>query len=183
MNALERKALAASPYSVRNLKTFQGRDWPGFNATVYEGTRKIAEAIQDGSGGMMDLYFTDKDAAKRVQDEARLEAFAKTLPSETFDLGGKTHVVEANTETLINGLVEILEEQRWAKRRLKAQTAKALVFLTADGKAMQCPLRGLKASTVVCDALLERHPGAKILNTLPESEALELFTTHFIRYE
>ncbi len=38
-------------YSVKNVKTFRGRDGDGYNANLYRGKKKIAFIIDEGNGG------------------------------------------------------------------------------------------------------------------------------------
>lgn len=48
-----------SNYEVKNIKSFRGMDTDGFNATLYRDGKKVALAIQDGSGGEMTLEWLD----------------------------------------------------------------------------------------------------------------------------
>jgi hypothetical protein len=46
-------------YTVKNIKSFMGLDFPGYNATLYCDGKAVAEVIQDGGGGPTDISWKD----------------------------------------------------------------------------------------------------------------------------
>ncbi|MEI7436000.1 MAG: hypothetical protein WCL16_04230 [bacterium] len=53
-----------SKYTVKAIKSFMGMDCPGFNATLCMDGKKIAEVINDGSGGETRFNWEDRKALK-----------------------------------------------------------------------------------------------------------------------
>ena len=46
-------------YQVKKIRLFNGREDEGFNCNLYRGNTKVAEVIEDGSGGKVDFNWTD----------------------------------------------------------------------------------------------------------------------------
>lgn len=59
-------------YSVKNVKTFMGREGEGFNATLYRGKKKIANVYNMADGGIFSYDFFDSPPnTKRVSMKVR----------------------------------------------------------------------------------------------------------------
>lgn len=51
-------------YTLKNLKTFEGHDGMGFNATLYRGSKRVAKLHDAADGGMMSIYWEDRQEPK-----------------------------------------------------------------------------------------------------------------------
>jgi hypothetical protein len=51
-------------YSVKNVKSFEGREGIGYNATLYRGTKRVAKVIDDASGGPVQFNWLDYKVAR-----------------------------------------------------------------------------------------------------------------------
>lgn len=119
-------------YTVAKVKSFMGMDCPGFNATLLRNGKKVAEVIQDGSGGETMVHWASGQES---------DLFAAFLLGKTYTFNGA--VENHNTETMIGQLVDDFENKKKIKRWCKTQT----VFRVAgdqDGtyrtlKTIYCP--------------------------------------------
>lgn len=68
-------------YSVKNIKTFMGREGHGFNANLYRGKKKIAFVIDDASGGEVDVDWTVGIPPKNKADYPTEKAYDKAWDS------------------------------------------------------------------------------------------------------
>jgi hypothetical protein len=170
-------------YYIDGIKTFAGREGKGYNANLYAGGAKVAEVIDEGSGGAPLYHWLDQ-GAERVAVEVRdwqgeietrkvtpLEAHwlrhVADLPKELQrDHPGETTHVDPDTH-----LAQIVDECLVA-RRLRRLMNGHLVFL-AGGKLMQYKLTGTTLVKAVKE-LRSRHPDLAILNEMPMAEAVRL---------
>jgi len=65
-------------YSVKNIKSFTGREGLGFECTLYKDGKKIGTVTDTANGGEVDFYL-DKG------EEDKLRAYCKTLPRTYYD--------------------------------------------------------------------------------------------------
>ena len=108
------------PYSIKNLKTFKGMEGcGGFNCTVYNGKKKIAFAIDDDSGGPVNIQYVD--GWKNNPERDAIEAFAKAQDNHGFEV----------VEGFISEMVNTVLHERWLKRQCSKNT---LFRLTSDKK-------------------------------------------------
>lgn len=61
-------------YSVKKVRTFEGREGLGYNADLYRGNKKIASVIDDAHGGDLMINWLDRN------EETLLEQHCATLP-------------------------------------------------------------------------------------------------------
>ena len=74
-----------APYSVKNVKSFMGREGYGFNCSLYRDGKRVAFCMDDASGGMVDIEWLID--AKREQ--ALMDAHVKTLPPVPCEFGDR----------------------------------------------------------------------------------------------
>jgi hypothetical protein len=110
------KKIIKSGWEVKNVKTFLGREGQGFNATIYRNGKKVGFAIDDASGGMVDLDFNTKEDEKAFSD------FAATI-SEPWEYGDEPFVY--NADVLAGALVEIKEDMQRCKKHMVIRLASA----------------------------------------------------------
>jgi len=110
------KKIIKSGWEVKNVKTFLGREGQGFNATIYRNGKKVGFAIDDASGGMVDLDFNT------VEDERDFFKFAGTIhePWEYDDKG-----ITYTGDLLAGALVEIKEDMQRCKKHMVIRLASA----------------------------------------------------------
>ena len=112
-------------------------------------------------------HYTALKGQSRAEFEkhlAAVTAYAASLPPEKFYGREMTISVEM--------LVAKAMDRALDQRRLRRTLAKSTVFLSPQGELLQ--MRG--AFTAAMEAEIQRrHPGATILNKLPEEAALDLF--------
>lgn len=119
----------------------------------------------DGGGGCDWHDDIVKGSTKRLQEHAA------SLPEEETQYGK----MQPSIETLVGGLLEQHLMLRDMRRRLKNN-----VLFHNDGKLMACRLNGgMLGGTMemLIAGVKKRHPNAKILNTMPEDEAIKLWSS------
>jgi hypothetical protein len=155
---------------LRNVKYFAAgsQETECFVASVYVDGVRVGIAENDGHGG-----------CNRIDPPllwAQLSAYAATLPREDFEIGdGKKHSIQPDADTVIGDLLA----KHLAERELRKLLQKRLIYTATDAA-------GIYQSIVFTPAVLARlvadpaSPGklkaAKILNALPFTEALAIYT-------
>ena len=155
-----------SNYSVKNIKTFTGSEGKGFNATLYRDGKKIAMVSDMADGGMLRFDWVDYSA----REEDKLDAYCATLPKT--DLGHGLRLVDTDKDLFVSQLVE----DESIRKRMRAQLRKKTVFIV-NGVGYASPL---PYSISTAAKLLQMHPTAIILNSLPDEEAERLYFQHIV---
>ena len=72
-------------FSVKNLKSFVGREGPAYQAGLYYNNKKIGFWSQDGDGAICDSFsFDDTFFAKKLRDAAQEMFPESSIPEEMF---------------------------------------------------------------------------------------------------
>jgi len=101
-------------YTVKNVKSFQGREGYGFECSLYRDGKRIGTVTETASGGMVDFYL-DKGEEKILDD------FCKTLPKWGSEFGDREY--DTDKDIFITNLVNKWEEQKRLKKLCKNKTA------------------------------------------------------------
>jgi len=100
---------------VRGVKTFKGMEGGGYNATVYAAGKKVAELIDDATGGPLMVHVVDTLAGKEFK--ADLKALCASLPP-CMEFGEPLPI---SIDIYLDELVQFAEIQRkLARVRIKA---------------------------------------------------------------
>ena len=102
-------------YSVKNVKSFMGREGYGYSCTLYKYGKKIGTVTDTADGGEADLYLDSPEL------EEELYAYVRSLPLEIFE-GDE---FAQSVETFIGGLVDAYE----SKKQIDRLTAKSWVYI------------------------------------------------------
>jgi hypothetical protein len=92
--------------TVKGIKTFQGMEGSGFNATLYEDGVKLGMVIDEGCGGSYLYRLASHEKERELACWARVERQQGMEP----------------LDALINDLVVAEEERRWLKRNTRKKT-------------------------------------------------------------
>jgi len=108
------KTAVKNPYSVKGVKSFQGMEGLGFECSLYKDGKRIGTVtdVCDG-GGYLQCNL------KEGEEEA-LEAYCKTLPSETSEEYDIT--IDIDPCIFMSRLVDEFETNKTYKRWCKAKT-------------------------------------------------------------
>lgn len=110
-------------YSVKKIKSFMGQDTLGFNANLYRGKKKVAECVDDGGGGEVNIYWIDKS------EQLVLDSHCKSLPQldTEFQTKEKTPMtLTVDPELFVSELVGKAERERDANKMRKQCLTKTL---------------------------------------------------------
>jgi hypothetical protein len=122
-----------SDFSVSGLKTFQGNEGLGYNATIRYKGKKVAFVIDDASGGGPEIQWeaTGPHFLRREPTplEKEIEEFAAGLPPKVLEGSTLTYDVEIFFEDLVN---EHLEEQE-----LKKKCRRKILYKDAEGRIFE----------------------------------------------
>lgn len=112
-------------YSVRNVRTFNGMEGPGFNATLLRDGKPVAELIDDGCGGCVLFRWKDRAEEKLLNDHI------KTLPPYEFPMVAKGEKFHVTADLFVGRLIDFWKFEKGMRRRCDS----AIVFrLTTDDK-------------------------------------------------
>ena len=122
---------ALKDYSVKNVKTFEGHDGTGFNATLYRGKKKIAKIIDTAHGGEYEYQWEDYTNRVEVQsrhydgkmyshlatvEEGLLQEVINELPKY------KGYDIYPSMDCVVSNLVDSCELNKTLKKKCKKQT-------------------------------------------------------------
>lgn len=112
-------------YTLKGVKTFQGMDGIGLNATLCRDGKPVAFLLDEGCGGT--LFFDWKDRTQgRSAEEALFEAFIEVehakIPADKKDEFGKTVREVFDGEYWVNGLVDDMENAKRLRRLCRTKT-------------------------------------------------------------
>lgn len=159
--------------TLKNVKyaAFASEETHCFNATVYVDGKKAGTAENSGHGGPTDVHWTNNELKEKA------EKWIATLPAITYTFGECGGSYLQTDETVIDDLVT-----EWLiARDMKRALSKRILF-TKNGKdgifqskslPKQVKAEFMKPAKI---AELKSKWGAdKVLNLLPEAEALEIW--------
>ena len=161
-----------SAYNVRSVKSFEGRNGPGFSATLYNGGRKVALVRDEARGGAYWFDWLATHPDDRANDEAALDAHVATLPKwfPADPLPGQdpTEGYAMDRDTYLAQLVEDVENAARLRRVLKAK----VIVRKADGSLVT--FKGWKPDAVTLKRVALAIPDGTVLNSLPVAEAVAI---------
>lgn len=106
-------------YNVKGIKSFEGIEGLGFNATLYKDNKKIAFVIDEGCGGEPIFHFFERNGEYRGdKDEKELRAYVATLPRVKFD----DHELTMDIGWFVTELVNQYEVDKKYKVKCKNHT-------------------------------------------------------------
>ena len=135
-------------YEIKNLKTFMGMDCPGYNCALYRDGKRVAEVVDDGSGGEPRFHWLDWEKLKvqipvanrpgtdpgsfgmykGTPEEALLQEHVKDMvfPPSEYDRPGE-EPLHMGMDGFVGTLVSDLQEQKHLARMVRGKTAYRLV--------------------------------------------------------
>jgi hypothetical protein len=127
-------------YTIKNVKSFQGREGHGYSCDLYRDGKKVATVTDTANGGSVDFYWLDTGKAPRVpitchnyRDE--LHTYNGTPEEKQFveHADGQTYVSPITNKTerkdsdiFMSELVDAFENKKRLKRLCKTKTVFAL---------------------------------------------------------
>lgn len=157
------------PYAIRNYKPFATPDGGGFNASLYNGRRKVADLHDGGYGGQMEFSFTTQADREAFSDYvSKLDSLAWWRDPVAGDGAGIGFVT---------GLLDRLERDREVERFVRKMTTHVLLF-RAPARLSTIPLKGRRFDSVQAQ-VAAAHPDAVILNALAQHDARDLIRQWF----
>ncbi len=147
----------APVYSVKGVKSFQGREGLGFECSLYKDGKRLGTVTDVANGGgqlQMNL--------KTREQETELEDYCKTLPQLSYMNDGKEKFFDSDPCIFVGGLVDKWETNKTHKRWCK----KATVFRIDGDKEGQYRSISTKFDARVKAHLDKKYPdkGLYILN-------------------
>ena len=145
--------------SIKGLKTMDGPDSLIFQCSVYVDGKRRFTARNDGNGGC-NMYDPIQPYAESRQWIRDAEAWAKTLPPRTSDLGGRPFTYDSDLDVVIEDLINEELDHRWLKAKCRTKT----LFRTADAPEDQWMVIDRKFDPGIRAYILDKYPGATIAN-------------------
>jgi hypothetical protein len=127
--------------TLKNIKTFNGNEGPGFSATLHIDGRKAGDVVDDANGGEY-RYHVSRD------DHAALLAYAASLPvdKEDSDLSPAIRA-GCNLDSLVAKIVDEAEMDKSMKRRCSSSVCFRLKGSEPCAFMQVSPKGGKKAIT------------------------------------
>ena len=148
-------------YSVKAIKSFQGREGYGFNANLYRGKKKVAFAMDSANGGEIDIDWVGD--RKAIESEMKLlQAHLATLPpvkSEYASVGELT----IDASWFVTDCVTKWERDRDMRKMVKQCKTKTL-YRTLDHKFGQYAIMASPC-----------HDGTRLMLKRAYGEDVEIF--------
>lgn len=172
-------------YTVKGIKTFIGMEGHGYNATLYRDGKAVAFAIDDASGG--DLQIEWKDQAdglyvvkttnykgepweiKMTLEEQRLHELCASMPHTTCEWTDPAADKPAVLAVTMASYIEELVNDALMLRDI-ARYTKGKIAFTLGGKLYTIKMAPTEANIAIVRA---KNVGCVILNGLPDAEALK----------
>lgn len=118
-------------YSVKNVKSFEGREGLGYNCTLYCGKQRVATVIDSANGGEAQFRWLDHDAPavevtydcygrtvtrKATPNEA---AFLNFIKGKTYEAYGSTYNYDgsAYVAKLVDDFEATKQFKRWCRKK------------------------------------------------------------------
>lgn len=154
---------STSVYSVKSVKSTQGRNGGGYIATLCRDGAMIATVSDYADGSAVRFDWSQKLTGGQIASErSRLDDHVKALPA-VKDVDDE-HEMDADL------FVEQLVNDELNMKRLNGLMKKGILFIH-DGKLLQSKPNSDQAAA---DAIQEKYPSAKVLNFLTTDKQLEL---------
>ena len=172
-----------SDYTVKGFRSVNGHDGQGWEANLYHGKTKIAEAFDDGWGGMVEVRWEvptnlhGDGAAVRLHRDAMTALHVPKI-NEWLDQndGWWTDFMDSPSEESVAWFIEhhgrVAEDQKIAKRTLRS---KFIVKVGSDlWQWKRLPAKNpnhTRADAAIRKNATTKFPDGIVLNDLPIAEA------------
>lgn len=140
-------------YSVKGIKTFEGREGYGFNATLLRDGVPVAFCIDAGNGGMVNIEWND---GRNGKEAVLLEAYCATLPPSPSGFTGVDPIPMCD-EMFIAQLVDDEENRR---RLVRLSKSKILFRLPTGNPDAWQYFKGKSQTPELKAVILRKHPDA-----------------------
>lgn len=167
-------------WSVKALKTFKGREGVGINCNLYHETTKIAECIDSGNGGCLDIYYIDNKYRDTLNEFIKLFPVVmwSELGSQYIQPNEKDSVYDIDDETFVNILIDhelkYKELNKLLNRVAIYDPIKNEIY-TYKGK-MRNVINKVNNKLLI-DHVKEQHPDGIVLNEIKKVDALKHLKT------
>ena len=153
-------------YSVKGVKTFQGMEGRGYNATLYRDNKAVALIIDDASGGGCRYEWKDFDIKNRVNVNRKtydgsIHKYAGTAEEKLF-----VEACGGYEDCFAKRLVNDADSLKYWKRKLNSK-----IIIDDGGEIRHFNIKyGEKHDAEI----LKRYPEATILNKMPTEKAIAI---------
>tara|TARA_R110000772_G_C13310278_1_gene440245 strand:+ start:32061 stop:32576 length:516 start_codon:yes stop_codon:yes gene_type:complete len=158
-------------WSVKNVKTFHGHDGNGYEASLYQGKRRVALVVEDGWGGGLQFHWLVGENVEGSSSSA-LEAHCGTLPQIPYQSiiveGGPTSFA-VDGAILVDEMVALYQYRRDMRKSMKNHV------LWMEGDKLQEGNRVGVVNASVIGLYRDAFKFDKSLNEMPEDDALALY--------
>lgn len=146
---------------------FASQETHCFQANIYIDGKMRGWASNDGRGGMTNIQPHELYETIKLRTDK--------IPPRVYEYGGQKMELEETPDSFIDGLVTLSLHEKDMKRAMKTRilfTRENQVFETGKLTAAQM------AASLANPQIKEKLKADKILNLLPVTEALELYTAN-----
>lgn len=172
-----------SIYSVGAVKKIRGHDGQGYSCNLLKNGKKVAEVLDDGWGGGLQIQWADKTVAKvknRSYDD-KVFTFDGTVEEALFyvevmklpKIPASNDLPEMNTsvDIVIGEMVnEILD-----MKAVQADLKKKFTIQCTDGTLLTWKITPVHTVEKIKEYADKNYPGNKVMNDLPVAEVISVY--------
>ncbi len=175
-------------FTVKNIKTFTGREGYGYSCNLYLNNKKVAVVTDNADGGPLDIFWNGPkifDVTTRSLDfeisqeylthkgteaESILEKMIMELPMISIQ---GSQPFYSNSEIFIDDLVNDTLLQQKISRILKKE-----IFILENKQIFSYKIKPTQDSVKINNYIAKNKPTAIIINEKPIEEVVKIFKEH-----
>ena len=171
-------------YTVNGIKTFRGHDGYGYNCNILKNGKKIAQVLEDGWGGGLQIDWLDNKTqavvTNRTYDDKEV-TFNGTVEQALFyaevmklpKLPARDGFEEMHTSVDI--VIDEMVNDATAIKKILADLKKKITVQCNDGKLLTWKITPAHTEPVLRTHILTKYPDGKIMNDLPVEEVFQIY--------
>ena len=157
---------------LKNVKVaeFASEETTCFEASVYVDNVRVMFASNDGHGGSNNYYPANAEGGEAFREALeKLRAHAASQPQKAY-----SHGLEGSYQPDVDSVINDLLGQALALKDMRRALKKCINFTKPDQPGV-FHFKKAKPTTANFEAARSRNPEIRILNTMPEEEALAIW--------
>lgn len=149
-----------NPYTVRGIKSFQGREGYGYECSLYRDGKRIGKVVDTAHGGMVDFYL-DKG------EKEKLDTYCDAIPKKKWDTDD--HILSeedfnkfypdgfpTDCDSFLATMVDAFEYEKKEAQRYKRLCKTKTVYLLKDSPESLWSIKS-QYSEAVAERLRAKH--------------------------
>lgn len=171
-------------YSVGSVKKIRGHDGQGYSCNLLKNGKKVAEVLEDGWGGGLQIRWADHTTSAKVKNRSYDDkgfTFAGTVEEALFyaevmklpKIPASDALPEMNTsvDIVIDEMVNELLDMKTVQADLK----KKFTIQCTDGNLLTWKITPVCTVEKLKEYAEKNYPGNKVMNDLPVADVINVY--------